>query len=603
MTLTAEQLAAGKRALEAKIADRFAREFGDSVTNWFLRFGVLKDRGGLELRYPKLKMQAVQRKMFAHYDQCLAAKLPCKQIVLKWRKGGASTGAQAMMYHRGRRFSGRAGALMGDISGTSDQVFEIYRRFAENDRFEWPDGRGTLQPGDRVNNLTDDIVLPNTSTYIKVTAASTNANRGGTIQQANSTETAYYPINPERDPLTGFLGSWSEHTESSLGILDSTSNGPFGKFYEYFQDERNGWHKIFCAWFEDEENALPFASVAEERDFQQTMMKHEIVQQERFSLRLEQLHWLRDKLLNKCGSSLEQLNKEYPPTPEDAFLKRSALRFNITVLESMERLAKAHSCERVSLTPQKDDRGQIVSATAVPDNAGDVHVFERPRYGCKYALTVDSCTGEDQQSRAQSANPDWHSAQVWRSEFLDAANGDWLPPKLAAHHFSRLEVGVMCEVAASMSAFYGRCIGVVEVNGCGLYPVKKLAELGVPMWERSRKPQPNVMINETSSGWFTNEVVRKTIIDNLAGLIERWSLQRPTFELWSPRVIQELRQFIRTHNGRDEAMPGEHDDDVLAAAIALYTVNSVATEMRPPERKKINFEKFLSREGWKTLSR
>ena len=30
-------------------------------------------------------------------------------------------------------------SLMGDIAGTSDKVFEIYRRYAENDDFPWDD--------------------------------------------------------------------------------------------------------------------------------------------------------------------------------------------------------------------------------------------------------------------------------------------------------------------------------------------------------------------------------------------------------------------------------------------------------------------------------
>lgn len=595
--MTPSQQAAGERVLRNAIDETYLKTFRDSALKWFMRWGVVKDRSGEIVRHPHLKLQSVQRKMYEHYDLCTEQRKPCRMIVLKWRKGGASTGAQALMYHHDRRWRNRSSAIMGDVTGTSDQVFEIYRRFAVGDLFDWGDGFGNLRAGDKERDLTDDITLPNGSTYKKVTAGSTNANRSGTIQGANSTETSYYPESIDRDPLTSFLGSWSENTESSLGIIDSTSNGPFGKFYEYFMGT-NDWHKIFVAWFEDDENVLPFASSYEEEKFKSSLMKHEGEQMDRFRLRLDQLHWLHDKLVNKCGSSVEQLNKEYPPSMEDAFLQKSALRFNIQVLDKMKRAADSAQAQRGTISVQKEDE-RVKSSVFLPDPNGDVFIYEKPIYGCKYALVVDSCTGEDQQARGQGANPDWHSVGIQRALYLDPNNGDFLPPKLVAHHYSRLEVGTMCELAAGLAFMYGECIGIAEVNGCGLYPVKKLAELGVKMWERSRKPQSNAMIGETSSGWFTNEAVRKTIIDNLASLIQNWTPEKPTFECLSVHAIQQLMRFIRTSSGRDEHMPNEHDDDVLMLAIGLYLVNDVATLRKLPERKKIDINKLLAREGWR----
>ena len=69
---------------------------------------------------------------------------PCKMIILKPRQKGASTCAQALTYHHMRKHENLTGSLMGDISGTSDKVFEIYRRYAENDLFPWDEGIGII---------------------------------------------------------------------------------------------------------------------------------------------------------------------------------------------------------------------------------------------------------------------------------------------------------------------------------------------------------------------------------------------------------------------------------------------------------------------------
>jgi hypothetical protein len=171
------------------------------------------------------------------------------------------------------------------------------------------------------------------------------------------------------------------------------------------------------------------------------------------------------------------------------------------------------------------------------------------------------------------------------------------PPMLAALHYSQLETEVMAEIAAAMSTFYGLCMCMVEVNGCGLYPVKKLQELEIPVWERKR-PDTQGNIVEVSGGWNSTEAVRKTIVDHLGALIAKWKPENPTFICYSLHMINQFKKFIRTKTGRDEAMPGENDDDVLQAAMGLYNMGS-ATEMRAPERRKVNVRKMLEAQHWR----
>lgn len=567
--------------------------YRNSLRYWFLRWGHLKAIDGVVTEFPRLKLQHVQGLIFDHHDECMRLKKPCLQIILKARKGGASTGVQAATYFRTRRFSGREAAVMGDIAGTSDTVFEIYRRFAENDKFDWGDGFGNLMAGDKERNLTDDIILPNGSSYRKVTAGSSNAGRSGTIQIGNATEVSRFPHSDERDPLTGFIGSWHDSGEVSYMALDSTSAGPFGKYYDYYMDERNGYHRIFSPWFLEETYCKRFIDVEDEkkliRDIQADRDDMEIMQ--RFNLNWEQMNWYRDKFLNKCGASREKLNQEYPNTAEEAFLAKSALRFNIHVLENMSRMAATHPPRIGDFVTQEDG-----GATFLPAPQGDVKLFEEPQVNHRYIGAFDPCAGEDQQAKGQAANPDWHSVGVLRDTYIDSRNGVRYPPKLVAHYHSRADVSIACEVAAAMSRFFGKCLFVVETNGVGLYPVKQLAELKVPLWTREVKGKTQGQ-TERQAGWNSNATNRTTIIDSLGGYIEKWKVEDPTFELWDMDIIDELKKFVTRH-GMDAAMPGFHDDTILMLAMILYLRGNATTYLEP-KPPRVDFAKMLLRQGWK----
>ena len=138
---------------------------------WFSTFGVIRDKRGKDI---KPVANTLQKRMFAHYRKCQLEDRPCKMIILKPRQKGASTCAQALTYHHMRKHENLAGSLMGDISGTSDKVFEIYRRYAESDHFPWTEGQGSVADG---GSLADLIKLQSGSAYGKETAGSKNAGR------------------------------------------------------------------------------------------------------------------------------------------------------------------------------------------------------------------------------------------------------------------------------------------------------------------------------------------------------------------------------------------------------------------------------------------
>jgi hypothetical protein len=534
---------------------------------WFSTFAVIKDKRGKDI---KPKANSLQKRMFAHYRKCQVEKKPCKMIILKPRQKGASTCAQALTYHHMRKHENLAGSLMGDIAGTSDKVFEIYRRYAENDAFPWDDTGTNLEDG---GNLADLIRLRSRSAYGKETAGSKNAGRSGTIQVGNMTETAFWPNTGQKDPALGYLQSLYDGDNVSLVVADSTPNGPAGWFYNTWVQE-NEWAKIFAAWWEFDDSEIPFKSEDELRDFKDNLTDDEKSEVERFDVTWEQMHWRRRTLRDKCNGDISKFRQEYPSDPEECFLMSSRPRFHIDVLKEMVDAAPSQQKQVGNITLQANK-----TASFNMDRAGAWAVYDEPEHDSKYIIGVDTCTGEDQQMQGLAADPDYHSVQVWRAPYEDW-NGDWHVARMVAVHHSRVDIGVLTQEIIAAAAWYGGAFVVPEVNNTGLVVVKYLLEAGVHTYQR-RKINNSTGMVEKFFGWQTDKVTRKTLIDHMAAeLMER------NFDIPDEGILKEMKVFVINDKGKPEAAPGHHDDHVLAAALCLYNMES-ATTYKGHKKKKL----------------
>ena len=535
---------------------------------WFSTFGVIKDKRGKDI---KPKPNTLQKRMFAHYRKCQIEDKPCKMIILKPRQKGASTCAQALTYHHMRKHENLAGSLMGDISGTSDKVFEIYRRYAEYDHFPWTEEGGSLADG---GNLADLIKLKSKSAYGKETAGSKNAGRSGTIQVGNMTEVAFWPMQGERDPALGYLQSLYDGDNVSLVVADSTPNGPNGWFYRTWVQD-NEWAKIFAAWYEFDDSVIPFNSDSDLQDFKDTMTEDEKEEQERFDVGYEQLHWRRRVLQDKCNGDLSKFRQEYPSDAEECFLMSSRPRFHVRNLDKMVKVSNDLKPKMGTMSVQTDGK----TANFKPDRLGNWKIYEEPEYDSKYLISVDTCTGEDQQLQGLAADPDFHSVQVWKAPYEDW-HGNWHVPRMVGLHHSRLDIGVLAQEIEGAARWYGDAFIIPEVNNSGLALLKYLLEAGLSVYRRRRYNDSSGMV-EKSFGWSTDKVTRKTVIDHMAA-----ELLEENFDIPDIDVLKEMKTFVISDKGKPQAAPGHHDDHVLAAAIALYNIDSAST-YKAPKKKKI----------------
>lgn len=534
---------------------------------WFSTFGVIKDKRGKDI---KPMPNVLQKRMFAHYRKCQVEGLPCKMIILKPRQKGASTCAQALTYHHMRKHENLSGSLMGDIAGTSDKVFEIYRRYAEHDIFPWDETGQNLEDG---GSLADAIRLRTKSVYGKETAGSKNAGRSGTIQVGNMTEVAFWPMGGERDPALGYLQSLYDGDNVSLVVADSTPNGPAGWFYRTWVQD-NEWAKIFAAWFEFDDSKVSFKSEAHLKDFKDSLTDDEKSEMDRFDVTWENMHWRRRVLQDKCNGDVSKFRQEYPSDPEECFLMSSRPRFHMDCLNDMTKDAKTQTYQVGVMSVQEGNKGSFRA-----DPQGNWRVYDEPEHDSKYLISADTCTGEDQQQQGLAADPDFHSIQVWRAAYEDW-HGVWHVPRLVAIHHSRLDIGVLAQELEGAARFYGGAFIVPEVNNSGLALLKYLLEMGLSVYRRRKVNDSNGMV-EKSFGWSTDKITRKTVIDHMASELMEGNYDIPDLD-----VLHEMKVFVVNDKGKPQAAPGHHDDHVLAAAIALYNLD-LASSYKLPKKTKI----------------
>lgn len=577
-------------------ASEIARQITLTPEFW-LRFCTQLRRkdGTLE---KEIKPNKLQLAVLEYYLECLIAQKPCLMMILKPRQKGASTIAEAVIYHHMRRFPGLNGALMGDIAATSDKVFEMFRRFYESDTYPWGQG-----PIDQDENLTDQIKLPNGSTWYKETAGSTNAGRSGTVQVLHMDEVAFFQMTVSKDPTTAVLGSFYKDGPMSLGFATSTANGASGWFYTTWNGD-NAWKKIFAAWFEFEDSSIPFESEEERAQFERNMDADELSERKIYNVTLEQLKWRRHIINTDYSGDASKFRQEMPSNPEECFMLSSRPRFDMAAVKNMIAAAGTNDYrQRGNLIIQGDK-----SAIWLPDHqGGSVVRMEEPIIGCRYLVSADTCTGEDQQISGHTQDPDYHDVQVWRQGYIDPGTKAWRNPMIVAWHNSRVDTDVLAEIMAGQSFYYGRCLAVPEVNGMGgLHVVKLLLKYGVPVFRR--KPHTHATKQKTEQeeleayGWNTDMVTRKWIIDALVPLVRQEKL-----DIFIKEILDQFRTFVVNKDGKSEAMPGKKDDSVMSAAIGVYNLGA-ATEYKLARTRGVDLmrlardSRYLAPDGFRRVN-
>jgi hypothetical protein len=282
-------------------------------------------------------------------------------LILKGRQQGCSTYVAGRLFWIVTQAFGKRARVMAHDKETSDMLFGMtqgyYKKCPEDIRPSAVKASAKVYDFDELGSL-----------YRVGTAGSGDGGRGGTVQLFHGSEVALW------DKADKVFAGVMESVPSGKNIqgtevfLESTAQGPAGKFYELWQDAvagKNEYIPIFTPWFWQDEYAIEINPIDNLK-----FSEDEIAYKERNGINDEQLLWRRHKI-SVLGETL--FKQEYPATADEAFEYSEDGTFfkrdNVARCAEEKGLTKAHIGAKVgALDPAGDGINSDRSAIGYGDD-------------------------------------------------------------------------------------------------------------------------------------------------------------------------------------------------------------------------------------------
>lgn len=231
-----------------------------------------------------------------------------RATVLKGRRQGISTYVAARYYHRATLTFGRKVYILSHEKKSAQALFSMVDRFQRYNSFAPETGTDNAQM----------LTFPGLEgSYTVATAGAQEGGRGDDINLFHGSEVAFW-----QNPDSHFAASVNcvALLPGTEIILESTSAGPTGKFFEKYREGESDddiYQSVFIPWFVQKEYFFPPQAsfkLEEAPPDDNTPSETEIAGV--FGLNHGQMAWRR---LKAKELGLSRFKREYPMTPDDAW--------------------------------------------------------------------------------------------------------------------------------------------------------------------------------------------------------------------------------------------------------------------------------------------
>lgn len=493
-----------------------------------------------------LKINAPQMKLYNALKKQYDQGKPMRAIILKARQMGFSTLSEAIIFKRtATAFNVNSAVVSHDIKATND-LLDMFKRFYD----ELEPG---LKPSTVASNRKQVIFDNKLGTGLKskidcLTAGNEKIGRGATYNNLHLSEFAWW----QGDPAQTLLGLMQAvpHERDSLVIIESTANGfnEFKKLWDAAESGQSEFAPVFCAWWEMPEYRLPYDGFS--------LTEEEKEMKERFGLDCEQIAWRRWCLANNCGGSVEMFRQEYPASPEEAFIASGACLFDTEKV--IGRINECPDGEQMRI--KYDFDGDRITNAELVNGESDLIIFEEPKKGHPYVIGADTA-GE---------GSDFNVAQI-----IDNATG-----RQVARMRTHEDEGLFARDLFALGTIYNGALIAVECN-FSTYPNRELERLGYKRIYVRKKEDLFTRKMIDAFGFRTTAITRPIILSNLVDIV------RESVHLINDKdTLKEMLVFCKNERGRAEALAGEHDDCVMALAIAYGCRDQQSFKIESEEEKK-----------------
>lgn len=507
-----------------------------------------------------LRFNEAQSNLYAVIRQQAALGKPIRIIILKGRQEGISTVTEALMFQDTVTRPNVKPLIVAHDSGATGNLFKMNKLF-----YDCLPRR--MQPM-RKNSNAKELVFENPTREPKEkakkpglrssircqTAGSGSVGRSDTLTNVHISEYAFWPKD-KKDLLLGIMQT-VPNDPSTMVVIESTANG-YDHFKELWDGAENGtneWIPVFLPWYLEKgyRMAVPPGTewTEEERQLQRD-----------FGLDEEQLQWRRWCIRANCGGSVEEFRQEYPNTPAEAFLLSGTPFFDNQALAVQQMHAPEPAVTGWFTYDAPEEQGEKPrNWQFTPAADGAVRIWKEPEKGVPYVLGGDTA-GE--------------GSDCFTAHVLDNRTGE----QVAELQQRQSEILYARQVYC-LGRYYNTALAAIEVN-FGTYPVRKLEEWNYPkLYQRERfDTYANAMVK--AFGWQTSPATRPQMLAELHTVMEE-----------SPHVIRsrwtlgEMIVFVYDKNRKPQAAEGQHDDLVIAAAIAQMARSQQQYTVEEPGRDK-----------------
>ncbi len=513
--------------------------------------------------------------------------------------------------------------IVGHQSTSSITVFNMYERLMNSIPYWLFFDTGDRYPED-VRKIKNDAKNPNIKYLVprscKIqtgSALNPEAARSDDVAMAHITEEAFFPDTEKWTPakVVKSVISPINGLPYNFIVRESTPNGRENEFHDEWQrakavddkgEKLSAYTPVFVAWFEIETYVTRMTD-EEKRDFLNELYLNRNDTKYngeyywnliRMGATLEGIKWYIQKAKSfDSYPCLDDMQQEFPSDDIEAFKYSGRSVFDIYKVDELK-----DDCEIPAFVGDIEGDSTLPTNPAciegiriVRKNGGPLRIWDMPDFSEKvrnrYLIAVD-IGGSHKTS-------DFTDMVVF--DRYDCMYGG--VPCVVAEWHGHCNPDQLAMKCAQLAIFYDNAFLVIENNTAYsrmndtdgdiselLFPI--LIPLYDNLYNSSHSKTLKHRQKELRWGYNTNTATKVAMVHNLAMLIRTSGYIEKEEE-----VINEYSYFMQFDDGKYGAVPGKHDDRVMARAIALQVHN----EMDPPMIVQQKTPEEIRREKMKRL--
>lgn len=511
-----------------------------------------------------------QRVLIDYVLLCIKEKRPIKAIILKARQMGLSTAVEAIIYWWTSTNKNINSVIIGHEESSSKNLYMMFRRYYDNTN-------PVFKPSVRYNTRTDlsferfddtgkQVGLG--SSIKTATAGNKAAGRSDTINLLHGSELGEWENGEELvASLLETVPDEEVMEKPSMIFLESTAKGRGNYFHKEFVAATKGlnnFEPFFFPWWildtYERDFGEPLGQTTEYEDFLIDLMKkgHTVAGK---TIHIDpdhipaKIHFYRHKAKN-FESTPERLPQEYPSTWQEAFIASGKNVFNTLALQEMEKDAQPiEETEYYKIIPGELHEQYVLERVPFEPNEkpedftykAPLKIWVHPKPGHEYVIGGDVAEG------------------LKRGDYSVAEVVDVATMQTVARWRGHIDPDKFGEVIGALGAYYNYALVGVEVNNHGLTTIQKLRDtFYTNLYKRDKGYDEDFEEPTSNLGWKTDVRTKRIMIDDLVRIVR----ERLNEDL-DIVFVNEAFAFVRDDRGRMNAEEGEHDDTVMAKAIAF----------------------------------